>query len=282
MKYALITGVSSGIGFALCKRLLKEGFYVFGSIRKQEDALRLQKEWGDRFEPLQFDVTDYEKVDSEVEKVYQKCGDIGLALLVNNAGAVKMGPVQFVDIKDFREQFEINVHSVIYLTQKLLPLLGGEKKSSIAKGRIITISSTAGVFTRPMLAPYSASKHALEAVFDGLRRELSVYGIKSILIQPGPIRTEIWRKANFVENPYKETVYEGIFDKLGLAINDIVKTAIPVDRVVDKIWKAYQAKRPKPRYLIAPKKFFFWLLMYVMPASWTDYILIKEIKKYSS
>lgn len=282
MNYALVTGVSSGIGKATAVRLLERGMFVFGSARKEEDCVFFLSKWPNTFKPLIFDSTDYAAIDKAVSTVESICGNTGLSLLVNNAGMAKYGPMQFVKVEDIRHQFEVNLFSVVYITQKLLRLLGGEKDSKLPKGKIITISSTAGVFTRPILGPYSSSKHALEAVFDAFRRELSIYGIKVILIQPGPIKTEIWNKVDRSENPYKETVYEKMFDRLSTMIEEVTSIALPVEKVVDVIWKAYCKEKPKPRYLVAPKYLFFWLLLYVFPASLTDKILIKEIKKYQN
>lgn len=278
IKYAVITGVSSGIGKATAEKFLKQGFYVFGSVRKVEDAEDLEKKYPDTFHKLIFDTTDFVAVDKAVEEIEKIVGKRGLSVLVNNAGIAKYGPIQYVDIDELREQFEINVFAPIYLTQKLLPLLGASKKAKW-QGKLFVISSTAGVMTRPMLGPYSASKHAVEAIYDALRRELMMYGMDVIIIEPGPIKTEIWGKAKASENPYKGTDYEGIFAQLDYAVDEIEKIGLPVDVVADKIWKVYNDKKPKARYVIAPKKLMFKVAMYLLPDKVLDKIFFKELKK---
>lgn len=278
VKYAVVTGVSSGIGKATAKKFLEEGFYVFGSVRKQVDAREFERRFPNTFQTLVFDTTDYSAVDKAVQQIKEKIGKRGLSVLVNNAGVAKYGPIQYVDIDELRNQFEINVFAPIYFTQKLLPLLGASKDAKW-KGKLFVISSTAGVMTRPMLGPYSASKHAVEAIYDALRREMMLYGLKVVIIEPGPIKTEIWGKAKTKENPYVNTDYELIFNQLDEAVNEIEKIGLPVESVSNKIWEIYKSKNPKTRYVIAPKKILFKAAMYILPDKILDKIFFKDLKK---
>lgn len=281
MKYALVTGVSSGIGKATAKKFLQQGFYVFGSVRKPQDAEALQQEFPENFHLLVFDICDHAAVDQAFEEIKSVVDTNGLDVLVNNAGVAKYGPIQHVDIDELRKQFEINVFSNVYITQKALPLLGANYETK-KKGKVIVISSTGGVMTRPMLGPYSASKHAIEAVYDALRREMMLYGMDVIIIQPGPIKTDIWGKAKVGVNPYANTDYEKIFDKLDEAVNQIEEIGLEASQVADRIWKAYQAKSPKARYVITPKKWMFKLAMYGVPAKMLDKIFFKDLKKLNN
>lgn len=281
MKYALITGVSSGIGKATAIKFLENGFYVFGSVRKSQDGEALQKAYPDNFHLLVFDIVDHVAVDHAFQTIENIVGASGLDVLVNNAGVAKYGPIQHVDITELRQQFEVNVFSNVYITQKSLPLLGADYNSS-KKGKIIVISSTGGVMTRPMLGPYSASKHAIEAIYDALRRELMLYDMQVIIIQPGPIKTDIWGKAKVGVNPYAETDYEKIFDKLDDAVNQIEEIGLEVEDVAETIWKAYQSKAPRDRYIITPKKWMFKMAMYVLPAKMLDKIFFKDLKKLNN
>ena len=280
MKYALITGVSSGIGKATAQKFLQEGFYVFGSVRKPNDAATLHQNFPDTFHELVFDITDHDAVNQAFEQISNIVGSSGLDVFVNNAGIAKYGPIQHVDINELRQQFEINVFSNVYLTQKALPLLGADYNAK-KKGKIIVISSTGGVMTRPMLGPYSGSKHAIEAIYDALRREMMLFDIDVIIIQPGPIKTDIWGKAKG-KNPYIGTDYEKIFDKLDDAVQQIEEIGLPVEKVADKIWHAYQSNRPKDRYIITPKKLAFYMAMYVLPAKVVDKIFYKDLKKLNT
>ncbi len=278
MKYALVTGVSSGIGKATAKKFLEEGFYVFGSVRKPQDGEALQQEFADKFHLLVFDIADHPAVDKAFAEIEQVVGVQGLDVLVNNAGVAKYGPIQHVAIEELRQQFEINVFSNVYITQKALPLLGANYTAK-KKGKVIIISSTGGVMTRPMLGPYSASKHAIEAIYDALRREMMLYGLDVIIIQPGPIKTDIWGKAKTNVNPYANTDYEKIFDKLDEAVNQIEDIGLDVKVVADRIFKAYSTSNPKSRYIITPKKWMFILAMYIVPPKLLDKIFFKDLTK---
>ncbi|MDO5510830.1 MAG: SDR family NAD(P)-dependent oxidoreductase [Weeksellaceae bacterium] len=278
MKYAVVTGVSSGIGKATAILLLQNGYTVFGSVRKEQDAESLRREYPETFHTLIFDTTDYPAVDQAIASVEKVVGEHGLDLLVNNAGIAKYGPMQHVSIDMMREQFEVNVHSVVYFTQKCMHMLGAYRGAQ-HHGRIITISSTAGVMTRPLLGSYSGSKHAIEAIFDAWRREMMVYGIPVILIQPGPIKTEIWHKAKKAENPFMDTDYGKAFDSLNSEIEKIEDVALDVSAVTKAVWHAATNKNPKTRYIVAPKKAQFLLAMYVLPDKTLDKIFFKQIKK---
>lgn len=280
MKHALVTGVSSGIGKATALKFLEQGFYVFGSVRNSNDAKDLENQYPKAFHKLIFDITDYSSVDSALGEVYEKLGKNGLDVLVNNAGVAKYGPMQHVEIDELRNQFEINVFATVNITQKLLPKLGAYKGAT-HKGKLFVISSAAGIMTRPMLGPYSSSKHAIEAIFDAYRRELMMYGIDVVIIEPGPIKTDIWNKAKDDKNPYEHTEYKDIFAHLNKAVREIENIALPAERVADKIWKAYISKNPKVRYLITPKKFAFYLAMHILPAKILDKIFYRELKKLS-
>ncbi|MGI9526015.1 MAG: SDR family oxidoreductase [Weeksellaceae bacterium] len=278
MMYAFITGVSSGIGKSIAERFLKEGFYVFGSVRKPEDADKLQAQYPETFHPLIFDVTDFQKVEKAIQEITNILNGEILDVFVNNAGVAKYGPIQHVPIEELRKQYEINVFANVNLTQQCLPLLGASKQAK-KKGKLFVISSTAGVMTRPMLGPYSSSKHALEAIYDALRREMMLYGVQVVIIQPGPIKTDIWSKAKKGENPYVDTDYGKIFAKLDDAVDEIERIGLSSETVANKVWKAFKAKNPKARYVIAPKKIMFKLAMYGLPAKVLDKVFYKDIKK---
>jgi len=281
MKYVLITGISSGIGNSIVQKFLSEDCYVFGSVRKPKDIVRLKKQFNSPyFHPLLFDITDRKAVCKAVKIVEEVTSESGLACLVNNAGVSFHGPMEYFPTADLRKQFEINVFSTVEVTQQFLPLLGTRDVKS-SSGKIIVISSAAGVWTRPFLGPYSSSKHALEAIFDAYRRELKLYGIDVIIIQPGPIKTKIWDKAQLFDiKKYEGTHYEKLLQKIETnAIKQIKKTALPASRVADKVYLAFKKKKPKARYLVTPMKWAFKLFMYGLPARWLDAYFMNELKK---
>src|SRR5712664_3061297 len=176
MQSVVITGASTGIGWASAKLLLDKGFRVFGSVRKQADADRLKGEFGANFTPLVFDVTDEAAMLAAAREVRAALSGETLAGLVNNAGIALAGPVLEFSVDDFRRQMDVNVIGPIIATQAFGPLLGSDPSLKGPKGRIVMISSVAGRNGNPMSAAYAASKHALEGLSESLRRELMLFG----------------------------------------------------------------------------------------------------------
>ena len=249
MKYILITGVSTGIGYATTKYFLEKGYFVFGSVRKKSDAVKLSQDFSNNFKPLLFDVTDDKAIANAVLDVQHVIGDKGLSGLVNNAGIAVSGPMQHVPIEKLEHQINVNVLGVVRVTQAFLPLLGAIENSPFPPGRIIQISSVSGTISAPFMGPYSASKYALEAISDAFRRELSIFGIKVVVIQPGPIQSDIWEKIN-EEHDYPDTYYAPILQKRKKSVRKTGKNAIPAVAVAEKIWAGMELKNPSTRYLV--------------------------------
>ena len=171
MKYILITGVSTGIGYDLSKTFLDNGYHVFGSVRKQEDAERVKSELGEKYTPLLFDVTDHEAIKISVDLVASAIGNQGLSGLINNAGIALTGPTQVLSIDVFKKQFEVNLFGAIAVTQNYLHLLGARKDSPHPPGRIINISSTGGKIAMPYMGVLIVHPSLL------LRGGLTHYGV---------------------------------------------------------------------------------------------------------
>jgi len=279
MKYVLITGVSTGIGFTTAQYLINKGYLVIGSIRKKEDELQLKTKLGDHFKAIHFDVTDDQAIEATFQQVADIVGQNGLAGLVNNAGMCVSGPLQHVDIDQVRYQMEVNVIGALKVIQTFLPLLGAHLSSPFAAGKIINISSVSGRFTAPFVGPYCASKYALEAISDGLRRELSIYGISVVSIEPGPIKTPIWQKTLKKTANYQGTDYAPLFKKLHQLIDIQEKRAIPAEKVAKRIYKTLQLRKPSSRYIVAANRLSFWLLFYVIPDWIIDSIVKRQLKK---
>lgn len=277
MKNIVITGVSTGIGLATAKRLLNNGYRVFGSVRKETDANQLQQEWGDKFVSLIFDVRDTEVIYKAVEKVSHICGEEGLDALINNSGIAIGGPIKYIDTDLFRKQFEVNLFGVINVTKAFLQLLGAEKNNPHA-GKIIMISSVAGKRAYPFMGPYSASKHALEGMSDSLRRELLLYGIDVILIEPGPIKTEIWGKSpDRNDNPFTGTEYEPALKKFYDQVIQSGYEGLDADVVANRIQKVIESSHPKTRYVITGDKLKKWIIPNYLPDRWVDKIFGKAL-----
>lgn len=246
--YVLVTGASSGIGEACARHLAELGFNVFAGVRKQADAERV----GDRIEPVMIDVTDDASVESAAKQIAAATGNRGLAGLVNNAGIAVAGPIEYIDVDEFRQQLEVNVVGVIRTTKAMLPLIRlGER------GRIVNMSSIAGRVGLPLVAPYNASKFALEGLSDSLRRELRPWGIEVALIEPGAVATPIWDKGVEQAAQIDREAPPELRERYGEVIDAVRKQSeknrtdgVPPQDVAEAVAHALTASRPKTRYLV--------------------------------
>src|SRR5579859_5416125 len=253
MKSVVITGASTGIGWATAKFLLDKGFRVFGSVRKQADAERLRGEFGANFTPLLFDITDEAAVLAASREVRAALNGETLAGLVNNAGIAVAGPVLELAVGDFRRQMDVNVIGPIIATQAFGPLLGSDPSLKGPKGRIVMISSVAGKNGNPLTPAYAASKHAIEGLSESLRRELMLFGIDVVIVAPGAVKTPIWDKAEEVDvSIYGNSPFFPALQKIRKFMLELAKKGLPAERIAQVIALALTAPRPKTRYQIAP------------------------------
>jgi NAD(P)-dependent dehydrogenase (short-subunit alcohol dehydrogenase family) len=277
MQYVVITGVSTGIGYDAVRLLVQKGFFVFGSVRKQSDAERVKADFGDNFMPLLFDVTDEEGVQTAVSQVQSTIGSHGLTALVNNAGIATPGPLMHLTPDELRFQLEVNVVSVLSVTQAFLPLLGAMKNAPHPPGRIINISSVSGKIAYPFMGAYAASKHGLEAMSDSLRRELMLYGIDIILIEPGTVQTTIINKFGDQIAKFNNTDYAHILAPMATVVEDREASALPVELVSHTIYKAITTPKPKTRYALPRKWLAGWLLPRWLPDRWLDRMVARQL-----
>jgi short-subunit dehydrogenase len=248
----VVTGSSTGIGWGITKVLIKKGIRVFGSVRKQADADRLQAEFGTNFVPLMFDVTDSRAVIEGAKKVTSMLDGQPLMGLVNNAGIAVTGPLLYLDIDEFRHQLEVNVTGQLIVTQAFAPLLMSEQKEG--PGRIVMISSVGGKNASPFVGPYSASKFALEGFSESLRRELLLLGIDVIVVAPGAVATPIWDKAEQVDvSRYANTPYAVPLDAIRNYMLVSGRKGLKPEKLGQAVLKALTTRKPKTRYIVTPE-----------------------------
>jgi NAD(P)-dependent dehydrogenase (short-subunit alcohol dehydrogenase family) len=277
MRNVVVTGTSTGIGWGVAKVLIENGFRVFGSVRKTSDAERLAAEFGVRFVPLIFDVTDEAAVNAAAARVRNELGGEPLFGLVNNAGVALAGPLLELPIEDFRRQIEVNLVGVVIVTKAFAPLLGSDPQLKGPPGRIVNIGSVGGRNALPFMAPYHASKFAIEGVSESLRRELLVLGIDVIVIGPGAVATPIWDKAEREDiSPYANTPYAPALDRLRTYMLAIGRRGLPPERIGQAVLQALTAARPKVRYAVSPQPLQDWIARN-MPKRFIDRLIGRQL-----
>jgi NAD(P)-dependent dehydrogenase (short-subunit alcohol dehydrogenase family) len=277
MRSVVVTGASTGIGWATAKLLLTRGFRVFGSVRKPADADRLRGEFGANFTPLLFDVTDEAAVLAAAREVRAALAGETLAGLVNNAGIAVAGPVLELPIDQFRLQMEVNIIGPIISTQAFGPLLGSDPSLKGRKGRIVMISSVAGKNGNPLASAYSASKHAIEGLSESLRREMMLFGIDVIIIAPGAVKTPIWSKADEVDiSPYRNSPFFPALEKIRKFMAQLSETGLPAEKIAEVIATALTSAAPKVRYQISPDPMRH-LMMAALPKRMIDRVIARRL-----
>jgi NAD(P)-dependent dehydrogenase (short-subunit alcohol dehydrogenase family) len=251
MRSVLITGAGRGIGRTTALRLAAAGWDVYAGVRSAGDATKLLSDASQRLAPLILDVTsaaDIKALDSSLPE--------RLDAVVNNAGIAVGGPVETVEVEQWRRQFEVNVVGQVAVTQAVLPRLRA------ARGRIVLVSSLSGRISTPMTGPYNASKFAIEAIGDALRVELKPWGVRVSLVEPAQTDTDMWRLA---DNVVDETVagmspeHRELYRKHIVGMRRTVKLSQRIasspDGVAAAIERALTARRPRARYVVgaAPK-----------------------------
>jgi NAD(P)-dependent dehydrogenase (short-subunit alcohol dehydrogenase family) len=279
VRHVVVTGVSTGIGRGIASVLAESGFHVFGSVRREADAAAFKSAFGDNATPLLFDVTDELAVRQAAALVSEAVGGAGLAGLVNNAGITVQGPLELVEIAALRRQFEVNTIAQVAVSQAFLPLLGASLPRRADPGRIVNITSVGGKVALPFLGPYAASKFALEALSDSLRRELSVYGIDVVVIEPGSIDTPIWAKGEAEDiGPYVGTPYFAALERFRKMAGAIGRSGLPPKAVGRAVLKALTVARPRTRYVVQAGGGFRFLLMRLLPDRLLDRLIARQLR----
>jgi NAD(P)-dependent dehydrogenase (short-subunit alcohol dehydrogenase family) len=277
MRSVVVTGASTGIGWACAKLLLDKGFRVFGSVRKPADAERLKGEFGESFTPLVFDITDEAAVLAGAREVRAVLNGETLAGLINNAGIAVAGPVLELSADEFRRQMNVNLIGPVIATQAFGPLLGSDPSLKGPKGRIVMISSVAGKNGNPLSSAYSASKHALEGLSESLRRELMLFGIDVVIVAPGPVKTPIWSKAEEVDiSTYQNSPYFPALQKVRAFMRQLGAIGLPAESIAGTVYQALTTPHPKVRYQVTPDPMRHIITTY-LPKRMVDKIIAKRL-----
>jgi NAD(P)-dependent dehydrogenase (short-subunit alcohol dehydrogenase family) len=277
-KDVVVTGVSTGIGWGTTKVLVSKGFRVFGSVRKQADADRLQVEFGNGFVPLMMDITDADAVHQAAQKVGSMIGDRNLVGLVNNAGIVVSGPLLYLRPSEYRRQLDVNMVSPLVVTQAFAPLLGTDKKRQGPAGRIVNITSSGARVPIPLLGAYSASKAGLEGMSDVLRLELILFGIDLVMIEPGFVNTSMYDKGEKEDlSEFKPTEYWNAVQNFQKFIVAEGRKGFSPERLGEAVYLALSTAKPRARYAVIKQRFKNWTLPRLLPARIFDAVVAKQL-----
>jgi NAD(P)-dependent dehydrogenase (short-subunit alcohol dehydrogenase family) len=249
-RLVVVSGASTGIGEATARRLAAGGFDVIAGVRTTADAERLESDPSGRISTAHLDVTVAADVTALAERLASQ-SDGRLHGLVNNAGVAVVGPIETLDVDDWRRQFEVNVIGQVAVTRSLLPAL------LRARGRVVNVSSIGGLVAGPLFGPYSASKFAIEAFTDVLRREVAMFGVGVVAVEPGAIATPIWTKGRAdaegrigASDPAVEARYARLVDVARTMGETATRDGLPPNVVAEVIVKALTVARPRTRYLV--------------------------------
>jgi NAD(P)-dependent dehydrogenase (short-subunit alcohol dehydrogenase family) len=272
----IVTGASAGIGAATALHLRELGFSVLAGVRREQDAKRL-REGG--LTPIRLDVNDPDQIAAARAEV----GDRPLAGLVNNAGVIYLGPLEFVRIEDLRLQLEVNVIGQVAVTQAFIDGLRA------GHGRIVNLGSSAGRLATAMNGPYAASKFALNAITDALRQELLLQGVGVILVEPGAVNTRLvnstTQRVNQLQRDGPPELMQRYGAMLATALDSMIRinqwTGLDASTVATVIGKALTARRPRTRYLVGQDAYLQAATAKLLPDRLVDRLFLNLIKSKS-
>ena len=281
----VITGASTGIGRAAALHLAAKGLRVLAGVRKTSDGEAVVNTFAAEkltgagsIEPLVIDVADGDSISRAVGEVGERLGGSRLAGLVNNAGIALGGPQEHLALSEWRRQFEVNVFGLVDVTQRLLPHL------LASRGRVVNISSMGGKVSTPFMAPYSASKFAVEAITDALRMELAPFGVWAACVEPGAVKTEIWKKGDELIAERKAALPAGAhqrYAELMIAMEKFTASAarngVDAIKVARAIEHALLARRPRTRYPVGPDARVGMFLRWLLPDRMFEWLLRKAM-----
>lgn len=274
MAKILITGATAGIGRVTALRLAAAGHEVFAAGRRKDALESLEAESGKKITGIPLDVTETSSVAAAAARVDEITDGYGLDVLVNNAGYGQGGPLELISDEELRAQYDTNVFGLMAVTRAFVPRMRAR-----GRGRIINVGSVAGSLALPFLGAYASTKHAVQGLSEGLRRELRPFGVDVVVIRPGAIRTTFGRteqvglgKYATADSPYRADM------KVFMKWHESLHPAAPDPVIVAKaIERAATISRPKPYYLMPSSTVAYVWLQKLLPTAWTDRILARAI-----
>lgn len=244
-KVAVVTGSSSGIGYATVLHLARAGYFTFATTRNPANGIDLIRAAENENLPVkveQLDVTDPDSIKDFMSRISEAAG--GIDILVNNAGYVLLGSLEDLSIKEIQDQFDTNLLGTIRVTQHVLPVMRAQRG-----GTIVNISSGVGRFGLPGMSAYVSTKFAMEGLSESLAYELSPFGIKVVVIEPGVVKTKIFKNTVVGQGALREdSPYSSMLGSLNASFESLLENASTPDQVAATILQAISSSEPKLRY----------------------------------
>ncbi|MBX6395731.1 MAG: SDR family oxidoreductase [Alicyclobacillaceae bacterium] len=272
---ALVTGTSSGFGLWTSVALAREGYQVVATMRdlgKKDRLLEEARRAGveERIECTEMDVTDGEAIARTVGDVIARFGSVDV--LVNNAGFAVGGFVEEVSMEAWRRQFETNVFGLVAVTKAVLPHMRERRR-----GVIVNIGSISGRIGLPGLAPYSASKFAVEGFSESLRLEMQPFGVRVVLIEPGAFKTDIWQKGLGEIPGAPDSPYASLREAMLREVRRTVEAAGNPKEVARLVVEAVRTPRPRLRYPVGKGVRTMLTLKTLVPWGWLERLAVARI-----
>jgi NADP-dependent 3-hydroxy acid dehydrogenase YdfG len=248
---------------------------VIATGRNPESLARLQAEGpGARLIPLRLDVTDPASIEEARARVETITEGRALDVLINNAGYGLSAPITEVDPADLRRQFETNVFGLVAVTRAFVPSM-----QASGSGTVINVSSVAGRVSFPFFGPYTGSKHAVEAISDALRVELRPFGVRVVVVEPGPIDTGFAETTMDLVDRYRsdDSAYAAVYARADAMRARSDKLAAKVEVVIRVMERAIRSRRPAPRYVVPFSSRLFLALMRLLPTRLRDLVFARAL-----
>lgn len=272
-----VTGASSGIGAATARRLATRGFHVLAGVRRRRDADAIR---APGIDPVILDIAEPDHIDALAARVRDDPHARPLRALVNNAGAGVNVPVEAYALDEWRKLFEVNLFGHVAVTQALLPALLD------SQGRVVNISSVGGKVAMATYGPYAATKFALEAVSDSLRRELAATGVRVVVVEPGAVLTNMLDRASATAHartsamtPELRERYGGLMRAVAAQAASSAESGVPADAAAAVIVTAITARRPRTRYPVGREAAVLRLARF-LPDRTLDTILATALRRH--
>ncbi|TCZ75422.1 SDR family oxidoreductase [Paenibacillus albiflavus] len=275
----IITGASSGFGLLTALEFAKQGYQVIATMRnldKKHDLIHQATQLGvaDQIECLQLDVTIPVEATFLIANVIVKYGRIDV--LVNNAGTAYGGYIEEIPREDWDKQLDTNFFGLVTVTQAVLPHMRTRQQ-----GKIINISSVSGRFGFPGIAPYAASKFAVEGFSESLRLEMLPFGIYTVLIEPASYHTDIWNKGfdHIATRVNKESPYRDHLEDILRFSKQSASNAGDPHNVASLIVRVAGLKAPRLRYMVGRGSTLSLLAKTLLPWKWYERIIVRQLRK---